>query len=783
MTKTGDVLTFDARRLVPGKPERLIADRAAPGGEAVEISAAAKAPRDRLPVQIVTPPIPAGRYRITLWAAIPVKPPVPQHVGRLVLFSSSGDAALSDTRPLESCDFTQAGVYRPFSLETVQAPVRAGRLPLRALLEQENPTLPVRVAVIELEALGISPVLVHKVWAEKLLARCRADQPITVGLSNVTGAPQTGLKLRLELLHDVGQSILLGEKEVTLKPYETAEAVFPWNTGDDEYGYEARATLRDARGKPLGRLSDYFSVSRSHYKLRIISSPQGNGSALNAPAGDFHIRSMRKTFGNFMEHYAFPPCNLVEMYPRHRFWSSGHVSAWYFDREVVKANCALSHRLGIWNTAYEISIYTGWPGQEFMRQHPELCAFGTNGRPQGGVNTALWQGFENAYGDDHPPTITPYNHEMPNCGYVWPASDELMRRVGDEIVLVHKELGIDAIRWDGHPIVYVLKNEKGSIPGTGFGSMIYNYEGKKITDLIPNGDMDQRSLGNMRIIKERVRQAAPDFQWGYNAGYDLSVEQQPRTWQEVVHDAGIWIEGGFREGGVGGPADPDNTWARFMDRLWLSSQMVIRGGGYPIHGTLAPSSAMMRKFLTLLFWAQGSHPAINNVSWGELSDYARFATRYSQYLFDPRLRPLLEPNPDIHVIAWIRWEDRNAAQARPMAEQLKIASPRPVFFPEKFLFTRDLGQGRRDTVLHLINDPGKPYLYFAENNYPPVQENIVVSLRVPAGMRAKAAWSLSPETWPMERPLEVQPGEPGWIEVTEPRLALWDVLVVSWGKE
>jgi hypothetical protein len=146
------------------------------------------------------------------------------------------------------------------------------------------------------------------------------------------------------------------------------------------------------------------------------------------------------------------------------------------------------------------------------------------------------------------------------------------------------------------------------------------------------------------------------------------------------------------------------------------------------------------------------------------------------------LRPLLEPNPDIHVTAWIRWADRNAAQARPLAEQLKISSPRPVFFPERFLFTRDLGQGRRDTVLHLINDPGKPYLYFAENNYPPVQENIVVSLRVPAGMTAKAAWSLSPETWPMERPLEVQPGKPGWIQLTVPRLALWDVLVVSWGK-
>ncbi|MCG2661427.1 MAG: hypothetical protein L6437_14425, partial [Kiritimatiellae bacterium] len=231
-----------------------------------------------------------------------------------------------------------------------------------------------------------------------------------------------------------------------------------------------------------------------------------------------------------------------------------------------------------------------------------------------------------------------------------------------------------------------------------------------------------------------------------------------------------------------GKADPSNTWAKYMDRLFLSCQFVIRSGGYPIHGALSADSSIMRRFMNGIFFAQGSHVAWHGGSWGEYVDMSRFATRYSQYLFDPRIHPWWG-YPDIQVTGWVQWEDRNPACKTAITEEAVIKSPRPVFFPEKFLFHRDVSKTEVDTILHLFNDPGKPYVDYMEMTAPPVQENLAVSLKIPKGMKPKQAMCLSPDAWPMETPLTVSPAEKGWIAVTVPRLAAWDVVVVNWQKE
>jgi hypothetical protein len=35
----------------------------------------------------------------------------------------------------------------------------------------------------------------------------------------------------------------------------------------------------------------------------------------------------------------------------------------------------------------------------------------------------------------------------------------------------------------------------------------------------------------------------------------------------------------------------------------------------------------------------------------------------------------------------------------------------------------------------------------------------------------------------METRLDIQPAEAGWVKVTVPRLALWDIIVLSWERK
>ncbi|HEY3397827.1 MAG TPA: hypothetical protein VGM19_09250 [Armatimonadota bacterium] len=766
IVKTGDTLVLSAKQLVSAS-NHLVPDAAAPGGEAVEdLGKAGYFLNGQFPQ------VPAGRYLVTFTVAVG-KRTAPLAVGSVSANSNTLASAYASRRALAVDDFAQAEVYQGISVEITCPPNQKGTFAPYVLVSHDNLAVSFRVAAVELKALEITPVFISKVWPDKLLNRPNSDEIITVSVHNLTDAPQAGLKLHVELQGDLNTKLPVGDQEIALAPYESKDVPFTWNTGAREYGYDVGATLTNAQGGVVSQRSDCFAVTSSLYKMRI-------GFAVSpyfldkTTVPDAVLRS-RLAYGNYMEIYGWSPGAFAELYPRERFWSSGQISEWTYDRDVMKAWNAEMHRLGLSTFAYDISLYNGWAGQELMRKHPEWCAFTAQGRPDGNVDTAAWQFKENAYGADKPPTLTPFRGEMPNSGTVWPASDELMTYEAGEITKVDQDLGFNAVRWDGHPIIWTQEGS-GGIIGTGLGKMIYNYDGRTIFQVAGNGD--QQSLHNIQLIKTALRKADPNFEWGYNAGYDMTCETMPLTWKEVVKNAGIWVEGGFRSGDEG-RADPSNTWAKYQQKLYLSSQFVLRGGGYPIHGALAADSVYMRRLLYALFLANGSH-----TSWHSdmtvATDMSRFATRYSQYLFDPNLHPWWG-YPDIHVSGWVQWEERNAGTIPPLDTEAKVESARPIWF-EKLLFHRELPDGTKDTVMHLINAPGKPYVDYLQMDPPPVQEKVGVTVRVPAGMKLKQAWCLSPDRIPNGQPLEATPAGDGWVKVTVPQLMVWDIIVFNWEK-
>ena len=113
---------------------------------------------------------------------------------------------------------------------------------------------------------------------------------------------------------------------------------------------------------------------------------------------------------------------------------------------------------------------------------------------------------------------------------------------------------------------------------------------------------------------------------------------------------------------------------------------------------------------------------------------------------------------------------------------MRVVSSRPVWY-EKTLFHREISAQEQETIIHLINDPGKPYVDYTQIDAPPVQQNLEVTVKVPAGMKLRQAWSLGPDAGGAARELPAVAAEAGWIKVTLPQLAIWDVLVLSWGRE
>ena len=104
IVKTGDVLVLSAQQLVSAS-NRLVQDAAAPGGETVEVP-----DKPGRFVEAFFPQVPAGRYQVTLTAAIS-KRAAPVALGSMLANSTAQVPAYGTRRSLASDDFAQAGAY------------------------------------------------------------------------------------------------------------------------------------------------------------------------------------------------------------------------------------------------------------------------------------------------------------------------------------------------------------------------------------------------------------------------------------------------------------------------------------------------------------------------------------------------------------------------------------------------------------------------------------------------------------------------------------------------
>ena len=154
--------------------------------------------------------------------------------------------------------------------------------------------------------------------------------------------------------------------------------------------------------------------------------------------------------------------------------------------------------------------------------------------------------------------------------------------------------------------------------------------------------------------------------------------------------------------------------------------------------------------MNVFVFATGSHPyGYASVSPG-LGAYSRFMTRYGEFCWDLNLRPVTPEESGIHVTddAGLLWK--------------------------RFVRTRDLNAGLKQTVVHLISRPRSDRVVPERPLLLPEWRKSVVVTK--ACERAPVVWLLSAEPLSRADRLPVR-REGGIYRVTIPEHRLWSILV------
>jgi hypothetical protein len=268
-------------------------------------------------------------------------------------------------------------------------------------------------------------------------------------------------------------------------------------------------------------------------------------------------------------------------------------------------------------------------------------------------------------------------------------------------------------------------------------------------------DENARILG---IVKQVVRAEVPGFQFGYNSSVPHRNPALLGAFKAECEGGGLIMEEGIRQFGGGGMSFSGGaSYETFARRILDFKQEARENGGHFLAigmDKCYPNDLVYQ----YIFWlAANTHPCYD---WQDASvaDYARFATRFAGLLWDLNVKPLAKPEAWLDVgeaadFLWL-WRD--------------------------YVHQRDLGGGRRQVIIHLINAPAEKALYTHDDcRLPAPRENIRLRLRLPAGSAVRGAWFLTPEYEPTQERLPHEIDGDGRVVFAVPRIRFWSTAVVD----
>jgi len=310
--------------------------------------------------------------------------------------------------------------------------------------------------------------------------------------------------------------------------------------------------------------------------------------------------------------------------------------------------------------------------------------------------------------------------------HVWPitiinhGTEGPARHHGRELIATHKMFGWDAVRYDSHGI----SNHNARIVG---------------------------------IAKKVVHAELPDFQFGYNSSVPRGNPALTEAFKAQCEGGGLIMEEGIRQFGGGGMSYRGGaTYESFARRILSFKEEARRYGGHFLAIGMDKCYPNDLVYQYIFWFAANTHMCYD---WKDtqVADYAQFATRYAGLLWD--LKVTRVPKPEA-------WLDVGEAEAF-------------LWMWKDYVHQRDLGGGRRQVIVHLINAPTVKNLYTNDDcSVPPPREDLKVSLKLPENATVRGVWFLTPEYELTQRRLRHETAG-GKITFAVPRVRFWSTVVVD----
>jgi hypothetical protein len=312
--------------------------------------------------------------------------------------------------------------------------------------------------------------------------------------------------------------------------------------------------------------------------------------------------------------------------------------------------------------------------------------------------------------------------------HVWPLTiihhgggDEPIRYHARELIETHRMCGWDAVRYDSHGI-------------------------------------DDYTARLVKIVKETVRKEVPGFQFGYNSSVPGRNPSRTDAFRVHCEGGGGIMEEGIRQFGGGGLSFSGGaTYETFAKRILEFKKEAREFGGHFIAIGMDKCFPNDLVYQYIFWFAGNTHPCY---SWLDtcVGDYPQFATRFAGQIWDLEVVPV--PSPE----KWV---------------QLGEAEPF-LWLWKEYVHQRDLGNGRRQLIVHLINAPEEKVLYTHDDaKVPPPRQSLPLTVRLPDGAKVRGLWLLTAEYELTQTRMPFETKATGTISFTVPRIRFWSTVVVD----
>lgn len=607
-------------------------------------------------------------------------------------------------------------------------------------------------------------------WPDKLRYDPGETATFTVAVKNASGQPFAG-RLNVRVIWEMDDTKPLTETPVALADGESKALVAQWANVPEVLGCEVRADLLDAAGKQVATGSEYFNVCRAKDACRVgihsvtlglitTSDPEFLANIPNAIAWE------RKSYVNIGEHFLAASA-VLDLAPE---VDEMHGGDYWNSVTAIRTAVAESHKYGMMNVVYTTSYSThGLADLEIPMRHPEWLAYNEYGQPDGASVLVLQEDKRRAplwRKQDNP---GPFN----SANFNW-LNRTLLDFHIDSLIANHRLVGMDGVRYDGHP-------------GTIWGK--YDINGKPL----PTGE--ERTKETVRIvrhIRERITAAYPDYLWMFNAGtavggnnpVDLEKGVLDPALVPVVENGGAMCDEEQR--GAYSAYNRFHAWKAFADVMVSDVDLSRAGGGYayclfPWASTVHRNSDEIGYSIML---AAGDHPWFSspNDEYTTNPGGSHFPVQHELFAFATRFSALLWG----HGIERVRQADT----------VVQVSSDKGEIWWKNFVHQRALPDGRKYLMVHLLNAPPNKNIGVTEQPLPDPIANVQIAFQVPvrkvwlctarpgpvrtvSRKGEKLLHYTQAETYEAMGPMQYDPAKVEDGKVTLPELRVWTMVVAE----